>query len=270
MGGRRRYFHVWNLASGVVEKITRVYGHQKEQKLFERFRISPDGKCLALLGTERKGGGVINVLDAKTLQWVAQARVEAHGGLADFCWWRNGEGLSIVGKSGEVAEWDLERGVVVARWKDEGAVGTTVLQIGGKGGPQGVGGDRWVAIGSASGIVNVYDRRAWKDEASQDEKENNEGVPRNPKPRRCLDQLTTPMSHLEFSPDGQLLCMASRWKRDALRLVHLPSCTVYKNWPTSQTPLGRISAVAMGEVDGETVLTVGNEAGKIRGWEIRE
>jgi len=50
----------------------------------------------------------------------------------------------------------------------------------------------------------------------------------------------------------------------------LPTCTVYRNWPTSQTPLGRISAVALGEVNGELTLIVGNEAGKIRGWEIRE
>lgn len=253
-----------------MEKITRVYGHADSQRSFEHFKISPDGQHLAVLGTERKAGGVVNVLDAKTLQWVAQARVEAHGGLADFCWWGDGSGLSIVGKGGEVAEWGLERGVVVARWRDEGAVGTTVIAMGGRGGSEEVGGDRWAAIGSSSGIVNVYDRRAWKDEASAKEKEDNEGVPRNPKPRRCLDQLTTPVSHLAFSPDGQLLCMASRWKTDALRMVHLPSCTVYRNWPTSQTPLGRISAIALGDMDRETVLLVGNEAGKIRGWEIRD
>jgi U3 small nucleolar RNA-associated protein 18 len=37
-----------------------------------------------------------------------------------------------------------------------------------------------------------------------------------------LDQLTTPISHLVFAPDGQFLVMASRWKRDALRLGKPP------------------------------------------------
>ena len=49
--------------------------------------------------------------------------------------------------------------------------------------------------------------------------------------------------------------------------MHLPSCTVYKNWPTSSTPLGRITGVAFGP--GSDVLAVANEAGKIRMWEVR-
>lgn len=49
--------------------------------------------------------------------------------------------------------------------------------------------------------------------------------------------------------------------------VHLPTCTVYRNWPTSNTPLGRISSVAISPT-GEQ-LAVGNEQGRIRLWEIR-
>jgi U3 small nucleolar RNA-associated protein 18 len=70
------------------------------------------------------------------------------------------------------------------------------------------------------------------------------------------------------------MVMASKWKRDALRLVHLPSCTVFKNWPTSSTPLGRVTGVAFcgGEIVGgdvHSVLAVANEQGKIKLWEIR-
>lgn len=224
----------------------------------ESFKLSPDGRNLAMIGSARKGGGVINILDADTLQWVAQARVESYGGVADFCWWADSAGICVAGKNGEITEWNLEQRSAVARWTDEGAVGTTTIALGGDSGRDSFGGDRWMAIGSSSGIVNIYDRRAWS-----------EGIPKNPKPTRVLDQLTTPISHLAFSPDGQLMCMASRWKGDALRLVHLPTCTVYRNWPTAKTPFGRISAVAFGEVEKETMLLVGNEAGKIKGWEIR-
>jgi U3 small nucleolar RNA-associated protein 18 len=265
LGARRRYFHIWNLGTGSVEKITRVYGHQDSQRSMEHFKLSPDGVYLALEGTSRKGGGVINILDANTLQWIAQAKVEAYGGIADFAWWATSTGLCIAGKNGEITEWSLAERTAITRWNDEGAVGTTTISLGGLLSERpSLGGQRWIAIGSSSGIVNIYDRQPWSINTAA-----SPNIPKNPKPTRTLTQLTTPTSHLAFSPDGQLLVVASRWKSDVLRLVHLPSCTVYRNWPTGKTPLGRISAVAFGEVEGETTLLVGNEAGRIRGWVVR-
>ena len=61
--------------------------------------------------------------------------------------------------------------------------------------------------------------------------------------------------------------VASRGRSANGCAVHLPSCTVYKNWPTASTPLGRISAVAM--APNSEMLAVANEQGKIRLWEIR-
>lgn len=182
----------------------------------ERFKLSPCGRWMGLVGSGRKGGGVINVLDARTCQWVAQTRVESRGGVADFAWWGDGNGMTVIGKSGEVLEWDGREKRVVGRWVDEGAMGTTVLALGGASGRGAVlGGDRWVAVGSSSGIVNIYDRRGWGSK---------NGLLGNPKPTRTFDQLTTPTSHLVFSADGQVLAMSSRWKRDALRLS---ASTVY-------------------------------------------
>lgn len=268
LSARRRYFHVWNLATGRVEKITRVYGSQHEQRSMERFKLSPDGKYMALMGSARKGGGIINILSASTLQWVCQVRIESRGGIAEFAWWSDSRGLCVAGKSGEVTEWSFEQQAVITRWQDEGAVGTTTIALGGATAQTKapIGTDRWVAVGSSSGIVNLYDRRAWLSLPS---------LPTQPKPTRTLDQITTPTSHLVFSPDGQILAMASRWKKDAMRLVHLPSCTVFRNWPTSATPLGRITGVAFADgalVEGAealAVLAVANEQGKIRLWEIR-
>lgn len=236
----------------------------------ERFKLSPDGRHMALVGSARKGGGVINILDAHTLQWASQVRIESRGGIAEFEWWSDSKGLCVIGKNGEVTEWNLQLQRVTARWQDEGAVGTTTISLGGNNGHPAsvIGQDRWVAVGSSSGIVNIYDRRAWLTNPTNKTAEAGESpVPAFPKPTKTLDHLTTPTSHLIFSPDGQLLIMASRWKKDALRMVHLPSCTVYRNWPTSTTPLGRITGVAFGP--GSDVLAVANEAGKIRLWEIR-
>lgn len=243
--GRRRYFHIWDLETGKVSKVNGTADRKEEQKSMERFKLSPCGRYIGLVGTARKGGGLINVLDAGTAQWIAQVRVDGRGGVADFAWWSDGEGMTVASKNGEISEWDGRLRRVVARWQDEGAVGTTVLSLGGQSGRKQLGGDRWVAVGSSSGIVNIYDRRPWAAahaewqqqqqqsqsqktssaaaaEAEKEEKDSQAGIPRNPKPVRTLDHLTTPTSHLVFSPDGQLLVMASRWKRDALRLGMSP------------------------------------------------
>ncbi|KAK4548952.1 hypothetical protein LTR36_008725 [Oleoguttula mirabilis] len=282
LAARRRFFHVWNLQTGRVEKVARVYGQQHEQRSMERFKLSPDGAYMALLGSARKGGGVINILSASSLQWVTQVRVESRGGIADFCWWRDSRGLCIAGKSGEVAEWSIASQTMVARWQDEGAVGTTTLALGGQHElvKSAIGTDRWVVVGSSSGVVNIYDRRAWltTPPTTSTSTSQQPPIPTHPKPTKTLDHLTTPTSHLVFSPDGQLLAMASKWKRDAMRLVHMPSCTVFKNWPTSSTPLGRITGVAIrgGGGDGAgpdgdvyALVAVANEQGRVRLWEVR-
>ncbi|KAL2199292.1 WD40-repeat-containing domain protein [Corynascus similis CBS 632.67] len=273
--GRRRYFHSWNLASGVVNKVSKVQGHQREQRTMERFRASPCGRYLALAASDKKGGGALNVVSVATMQWVAQARVDGRGGVADFAWWGDGQGLTIAGKDGQVTEWSMVTRRTVGIWRDEGSIGGTVLALGGRNGPAELGGDRWVAIGSSSGVLNVYDRNELvmkQKTASATGGNAKQGaaaveIKKLPSPARSFEQLTTSISVVAFAPDGQLLAFGSIHKKDALRLVHLPSCTVYRNWPTEQTPLGRITAVAFSA--GSDVLAVGNDVGKIRLWEIR-
>ncbi|KAI0135453.1 Indigoidine synthase A like protein-domain-containing protein [Daldinia grandis] len=261
--GRRRYIHSWDLSTGTIQKTNKVQGHRLEQKTWERFKLSPCGQYLALIASTRKGGGIINILNANTMQWVAAARLDSRGGIADFSWWSNGHGLTILGRGGQVGEWSMATRRFLAVWNDEGSNGGTVMAMGGRDGPITLGGDRWIAIGSNSGVTNIYDRQALTLPSSDEELE----VQERPEPTRRFMQLTTPVTVLTFSPDGQLLAFGSKHKKDALRLAHLPSCTVYRNWPTEQTPLGRISDVAFGRKSD--LLAVGNDAGKIRLWEIR-
>jgi U3 small nucleolar RNA-associated protein 18 len=173
---------------------------------------------MGLVGTGRKGGGVVNVLDANTGQWATQVRVEGRGGVADFAWWGDGEGLVVIGRGGQAVEYGVREKRVLAHWTDDGAMGTTIIALGGQsagGRGGGLGGNRWMAVGSDCGIVNVYDRSGWS---------RLNGVPEHPKPMRALDQLVTAITSLLVSPDGQLLVMASREKRDALRLGESVFC----------------------------------------------
>lgn len=274
LSSRRRHIHTWSLTTGTITKTSRPFTStphlRATQRTTESFHLSPCGRYIGFIGSARKGGGYINILSTSTTQWLCTCRIDSRGGVADFAWWRNGNGFVVAGKNGECSEYDVPGRRVLGRWRDEGAVGTTVIALGGRrsststGGKEEearllLGGDRWVAVGSSSGIVNLYDRREWG---------NNNTIPSAPIPLRVLTQLTTPTSHLRFSSDGQMLVMASRWKKDALRLIHLPSCSVYRNWPTDRTPLGRVSSVALSPDGG--LLAVGNEQGGVRMWEIRE
>lgn len=262
-----------------MAKISSVYGHAASQRSMERFKLSRDGRWMGLIGTGRKGGGSINILDAKTCQWVCEACVEGAGGVADFEWWSDGDGLTALGKGGQAVEYSVRERRVLHRWIDQGAVGTTCIALGGKipehhaerARAAGLGSDRWLAVGSHSGIVNLYDRSTWLPSPpvtspSASLSDSGFSMPLHPIPTKSFPQLTTATSHLLVSPDGQLLVLSSRAKQDALRLVHLPSCTVYRNWPTANTPLGKITGVA---VSGNSEwLAVGNEAGRVRLWAI--
>lgn len=232
-GGRRRYFYVWDLESGNVDKINRMYGHEQSQRSMERFKLSPCGRFIGLIGS----GGWVNLLDANNGQWISGAKIEG-GGVADFVWSKDGGLITIANSAGEIWEWSTSERRFVSRWADFGGVGITALAAT----------DNWVALGSQSGIVNVYDTA--KKDGDQ------------PKLSFSLDQLVTSVSGLQFSHDGQMLGMASRAKKDAFRFAHLPSGTVFKNWPTSGTPLGKVTATAFSA--GSEMFASGSEAGKIR------
>lgn len=266
-GGRRRYMHAWDLSNNntsvaKIDKISRLYGHQDTQRSFEKFKLAhfqdANGACHGLICLQGNNGWV-NILHSSTGVWLQGCKIE--GAISDFCIdykpQQNGHFHTILiatNTYGEVWEFNLnENGNTVRKWKDDGGVGITKIQVGGgstiSSPKKRIIPNRWIAIGSDSGFVNVYDRQS----DSQ-------------RPVFTLDQLTTSISSLEFSPDGQMLCIASRATKDALRLVHLATGTVFSNWPTSGTPLGKVTSVAFSP-QGE-MLAVGNEQGKVRLWRL--
>ncbi|KAG7888615.1 hypothetical protein KL908_005162 [Ogataea polymorpha] len=239
--GRRRYMHKWDVLGGSIEKISRMYGHEKTQRSFEHFRISKNGKYLGLMGNS----GWINIISPKTGVWLKGFKIE--GTLVDFDFSQSTSKdahttLAAVNRAGEVWEFDVDAGTTLDRWTDDSGTGVTRIKFGGSN-------SRWLAVGNNVGIVNVYDRL--KD---------------SHRPAGTLENLVTTISSIAFTSDGQVMCIASRDKRDALRLVHLPSCRVFSNWPTSGTPLGRVTSVCFSP--NNELLATGNEAGKVRLWRL--
>lgn len=238
IGSKRKYFHIWDLETGSVEKISRMYGHEGMQTTMDKFALSKSGDLLALAGSS----GWVNILSANTGQWIDAFKITR--AVSDLVWHHNGH-LTVANIGAELWEYNPDEKQIVRRWTDEGGLSTTRIALGGTN-------DRWIAVGSKSGIVNIYDRL-----------QSSQGPP---KPHKTMQQITTSIHDLQFSSDGQILAMTSRAKKDVLRLVHLPTATVFQNWPTQSTPLGKVGSVAISP--GSEMLCVGNEAGKATLWAL--
>ncbi|CCG83409.1 Probable U3 small nucleolar RNA-associated protein 18 [Taphrina deformans PYCC 5710] len=238
IGGKRKYFHIWDLETGAVEKVSRTYGHEGMQSSMVKLSLSKSGEYLALVGSS----GWVNLLSATTGQWLDAFKITR--GVSDLVWHADGN-LTVANIGAELWEYSVAHRRVVRTWTDDGGMSTTKIAVGGQG-------DRWFAVGSKSGIVNVYDRT--QDASAQ------------PKAYRTLKHITVAVHCLAFSGDGQILAMAGRAKKDVLKMVHLPTATVYQNWPTQNTPLGKIGSLAFSP--GAEMFAVGNEVGRVTLWSI--
>lgn len=144
-GGRRRYMNKWDLNSGEVEKISRMYGHEQTQRSFEYFKISPRGKYIGLTGSS----GWCNILNGETGQWIKGFKIE--GTIIDFEFAHDESFIVIINTAGEVWEYPLTNNKitnnnnnnnnkkhndkevyeksVIRRWQDHAGVGITKIKL---------------------------------------------------------------------------------------------------------------------------------------------
>jgi U3 small nucleolar RNA-associated protein 18 len=126
------------------------------------------------------------------------------------------------------------------------------------------------ALGSDSGVVNLYTSSQLSNALSHRSSVASLGAAARlsaassapaPTPVKALMHLTTPVDYLRFNHDSSLLLMASRRKKDALKLVHTASASVFANWPTSSTPLHYVSSVDFSPNSG--YMAIGNDRGRV-------
>ncbi|KAF7327524.1 Methyltransf-2 domain-containing protein [Mycena kentingensis (nom. inval.)] len=196
------------------------------------------GEILAVAGK----GGNIHLLDWKSGAGQVVDTLKCGASLRSM-WWKGGGGnLVALTNDSEVYIWDVGERRCIRRWKDDGGYrGSARCMTGTQNG--------WLAVGSNTGLVNVY-----KDALA-------EGSLYQPKPTKTLGHLSTAVTALKYNHDGQVMAMASKDKKDALRLVHPPSLTAFSNWPTSSTPLGHITAIDFSP--GSEYLAIGNTRGRV-------
>ncbi|EPT26772.1 WD-40 repeat protein [Toxoplasma gondii ME49] len=162
------------------------------------------------------------------------------------------EAIFTADREAFIYEWDLRSGNCVSKFQDASCLRLSAMAAS----PAAClsstyEASSFLATGSRTGYVDFF---SLSDSAST-------------KPVKELGNLTTEISTLAFHPSNQLLCAASRWKKDALRLIHLPSLTVYQNWPTERTPLRYVTAADFSCDNG--FLAVGNDRGNALLYQIR-
>merc|ERR1712127_530874 len=93
-----------------------------------------------------------------------------------------------------------------------------------------------MAVGAESGVVNLYDDRGSTPLSSQRGR-SLALASTNRAPLKSIMNLTTSADNLQFNHDGSILAMSSKREANGLKLLHVPTATVFSNWPTSKTPL---------------------------------
>jgi U3 small nucleolar RNA-associated protein 18 len=108
--------------------------------------------------------------------------------------------LYTVGDQADIYQWDIRQRKCVDKIPDEGAFQTTKVAVSQDG--------KHLATGSKMGTVNIYSV---------------EGSKIQEKPAKTVMSLTTAITDLKFGKTGQTLAYCSKWKKNAVRMVHIPS-----------------------------------------------
>lgn len=95
--------------------------------------------------------------------------------------------------------WDMDSRMCVHRFYDDGCVDGASIAMS----PN----NQYLACGSSSGVVNIYDTASVSDKA--------------PRPVAALDRLVTSVDSLAFNSSSEILATASTFKAKALKLVNI-------------------------------------------------
>ena len=233
--GIRRKFYLYDMEGDATTRIP--YLNLQQEERWADVVCSPDGQKAAFCGGS--SGNV--VLYSTRSQQVAH--VLKQGMSATHASWSEPDGnrLWTSGPDGFVFEWDVRNTRnCLARFRDQGSIGTCSMRTS----PDG----QWQAIGDKSGMVNIYN-------VSQHAQDLN-----SPTPVKSLGNLVTAVSMLSWSGDSQMLAMGSSKMPHAFRVAHVPSFTVFKNWPLESAGINVCSSVSFSPNSG--YLGIGNRTGE--------
>ncbi|KAL1559661.1 U3 small nucleolar RNA-associated protein 18 [Salvia divinorum] len=231
ISGRRKFAYTFDLVKAHVDKIGPFAG--RDEKSLESFEVSPDSKTIAFLGSE----GYILLVSSKTKELIGTLKM--NGSVRSVAFTNDGQQLLSSGGDGHIYHWDLRKRSCFDRGVDEGCLTGTALSVP----PVG----NLFAAGSDSGIVNIYNR--------------DDFIGGKRKPIKVIENLTTKVDFMKFNPDAQILAISSRMKKNSMKLIHVPSLTVFSNWPPPNKAVHYPTCMDFSPHGG--FMAVGNAAGKV-------
>ncbi|XP_034233330.1 U3 small nucleolar RNA-associated protein 18 homolog [Thrips palmi] len=196
------HFHVYDMMVG--RSIRVPADHSAGITNMQNFTMSPDGRLIAALGRY----GHIHLLTAQSKEWVGSLKMNAD--VKAICFNKDGSRLYSHGDGGEVYIWDMHSRSCIHRFIDDGCITGTSIAVS----PS----DQYLACGSSSGVVNIYEGTNIFSSAS-------------PHPTKVALNLVTKITSLKFNATSEVLAMASIEKDNAIKLMHFPSMTVFSNFP---------------------------------------
>ncbi|XP_076921156.1 U3 small nucleolar RNA-associated protein 18 homolog [Bidens hawaiensis] len=231
LSGRRKFFYSLDLVKAKTDKIGPLVG--REEKSLESFVISPNSETIAFIGNE----GYILLVSTKTKELIGTLKMNGTARVLTFV--DQGHQLMATGGDGQIYHFDLRTMRCFHKGVDEGCItGTALSTI-----PNG----NLFAAGSDSGIVNVYNR--------------DEFLGGNKRPIKTIENLTTKIDFMKFNHDAQILAVCSSMKKNSMKLVHVPSFTVFSNWPPLNMTLRFPRCLDFSPGGG--LMAVGNAAGHV-------
>lgn len=237
---RRKFFYQCDLNTGQTRCVHKL--NHYDDKSWEKFTVSADGSKLAFVGQQ----GKVVLMSNKSKQEIGHLRHNGRVTCAEFA--PRGENENYVYSSsldGTLYLWDVRKMACVDKHKDEGAVHNTALAVT----------NQYYASGSDSGVVNIYPTSSIGAPATFSY------LMRTEKPRKSFMNLTTEIDDISFNVDGQLMAFSSHEKKGAVRIVHTPTMTVFRNWPSSKTNVRRVCKLAFSP--GSGYLAIGNDNGNV-------
>ncbi|XP_060839965.1 U3 small nucleolar RNA-associated protein 18 homolog [Rhopalosiphum padi] len=207
----QRNFYCYDLMEG--RSMFVPVHHNIGQTRMDNFCMSPDGKLIASCGKF----GEIHLFTAKSKEWITTLKM--NGAANSLTFTNDGKRMYSFGENGEIYEWDMNSRTCIKKFMDDGCLQGTSLALSGD--------NQYLAAGSSSGVVNLYKLPCDV----------------NPKPDKTILNLVTTVSKLSFNKSSDILAMVSNQKNDAIKLLHVPSKTVFSNFPTTSDNVGKINCI---------------------------
>ncbi|KAL1779892.1 U3 small nucleolar RNA-associated protein 18-like [Sigmodon hispidus] len=227
-----KVLYVYDMLAGKLIPVHQVRG--LKEKIVKRFEVSPNGSFLLISGI----AGFSHLLSMKTKELIGSMKI--NGRIAASSFSSDSKRIYTSSGNGEVYVWDVNSRKCINRFLDEGSLCGLSIATSKNG--------QYVACGSKSGVVNIYSQDSCLQQT-------------NPKPIKAIMNLVTGATSLAFNPTTEILAVASKRMKDAVRLVHLPSCTVFSNFPVfKKSILSRVQTMDFSPRSGYFAL--GNERGK--------